>query len=200
MLGRIVVFASASRGVGKSFIIETLSSQLREHGSKVLDLDLTFVSESQDLELVLPYVSPRCEYLLIEAENLEQVETIAALELESELVCVVDGNLTGMIATYDIIKVFHQHNPEGAVQVIVNNVQSKKQAEHIFDRLRGAASQFLNLSISYFGSVRKGAKADEDIASIRSELVRLRPEQEVVLDQDVGTAKSESDSTIREEA
>ena len=143
---RIIGFGSIREGVGKTTLIEGVADVLHSLGHSA-----EYISYS---ELVSKGVANHPNKILItELKSGAEAEQFGREFPESELVCVLDGTITGLIASYDLIRNFIGRNRNRQVGVVINNVTTAEEAKDLYLKLKKVAVQFLRSSIQMLGHV-----------------------------------------------
>ncbi|MCE9615099.1 MAG: MinD/ParA family protein [Lentisphaerae bacterium] len=77
------------------------------------------------------------------------------LRLADDIVLVTTPNIAATLDAYGMLKVVHHTRMRGRVHVVVNLVESNKQATAVFERLRDCAQRFLNVETAHLGQLQK---------------------------------------------
>ncbi len=130
------------------------------HGIKVLPAssgiqELTTLDEFQRLRLIEEFESydDNIDYLLIDTSSGISSNVAFFCMAAQEIVIVTSPEPTALTDAYALIKVLFTKYQEKNFKVLVNNVQDRKEAVEIYNRLSTAAEKFLSISLEYIGHV-----------------------------------------------
>ncbi len=98
------------------------------------------------------------EYLLLDLGAGISPSVLAFAEMPQERLLIITPEPTSLTDSYAFIKVLSSQSGINHFQVIVNMVESKKEALFTFERLQMACKKFLQIEISLLGHVRLDKK------------------------------------------
>lgn len=85
-----------------------------------------------------------------------------------EVVVVTTPDPTAITDAYSLVKVIASKQPQNRVGLLVNMVDSLKQAQNVYNKLRLVAQRFLDIELQFFGAI-------PDEAVVREAVRRQRP-------------------------
>ncbi|WP_291321335.1 MinD/ParA family protein [Desulfonatronospira sp.] len=160
--------------------------------SDLLDLD-----EDQQMQIIqrLESLLQKYHFLILDvgAGISRTVRTFS--QMTHKRVVVITPEPTSLTDGYALIKVLYTRQKVKDFYILVNMVESEKEARRGFERIRAACSKFLNLEVNYLGHVRNDpivldavrkqrpvmqfaprSTASRDIMQVADTLIQMRAE------------------------
>jgi flagellar biosynthesis protein FlhG len=113
--------------------------------------------ERERFEAVLMQLSPRFDYLLIDA-SADLAANAVLGHLAAESIVVAPAGASAVTATYALIKRLHAQQPRQRLHVLLNRVSSERGARVIFENLRRVAGLRLRTTLECLGQVPRDAQ------------------------------------------
>lgn len=113
--------------------------------------------ERERCEAMLMQLSPRFDYLLIDA-SADAAANAVLRNLVTESIVVAPAGASAVTATYALIKRLHTQQPRQRLHVLLNRVSSERGARVIFENLRRVAGMHLRATLECLGQVPRDAQ------------------------------------------
>lgn len=102
------------------------------------------------------------------------------ISLADEILTVATPNIASTLDAFGLIRIAMQQKVAGNMNLIVNRVRSRAQADQVFDKVIGCANEFLGKIVERAGYVFEDSNVEKAIQA-RSPLVSLCPDSPAVL-------------------
>jgi len=144
--------------IGKKLITETITNLgtnidaiFGESGS----LALTHLSDSQYTVLFnsLRNISDNYDFVLIDTGAGADSKIINLLRRCDENIFVVTTEPTSSMDSYVLMKFLYQNSGKNSFPVVINKSKNDKDGMQAFEKLQMAVTHFLNIELTYLGSV-----------------------------------------------
>jgi flagellar biosynthesis protein FlhG len=145
-------------------------------GSGIWELTTLSSEQRLDIHSQLEALAGLYDYLLIDSPAGISSQALFFSAAANEVLLVVNPEPTSLTDAYAVIKVLTERYRERQVLVVVNcaNSQLKLGAENVYQKLRQAAADYLNVNVHYMGAIPSDPLVGECILD-RTPLYRRYP-------------------------
>ncbi len=130
-------------------------------GSGAMDLvNLDDKSIKKLIELLM-ILNQTTDYIIIDTGAGINRSVLAFIEATNELIVVVTPDPTSITDAYAVIK--NTHNADKAIKVIVNQTESAREGQAVYEKLSTASEKFLEAKISYLGFIMNDKRVKKSV-------------------------------------
>jgi len=117
--------------------------------------ELTKLDTSAELRLIqgLQRIAENTDWLLIDTAAGIHDSVIKLLVAAQEIILVSTPEPTSLVDAYAMVKVVHLRDQTKPIWLLVNNAQTREEAEETIDQIQAAAKRFLDKEINSLGLV-----------------------------------------------
>ncbi len=143
---------------------------------------LAELNESQRNQIIdeITRLGKMTDVLVIDTSAGISRNVLRFISLADEILTVATPNIASTLDAFGLIRIAVQQKVAGNMNLIVNRVRSRSQADQVFDKVIGCADDFLGKNVERAGYIFEDSNVEKAIQS-RSPLVNLCPDSPAVL-------------------